>query len=140
MARLFSLSDTAIKANELRSQLESVCAGAVLIFEGVVRNHNEGRNVHSLRYEAYEAMAMSEGETILKQALAQFKIEHALCVHRVGDLAIGDIAVWVGVSAEHRDAAYEANRFIIDTIKQSVPIWKHERYRDKEAHWVTPSV
>ena len=98
----------------------------------------DGRKVDGLRYEAYAALAESEGERILGEAVERFDIVDACCVHRVGDLAVGDLAVWVGVSAGHRGPAFEACRYIIDEVKARVPIWKHEHYRDGDAGWLHP--
>src|SRR5690606_7532225 len=91
-----------------------------------------------LRYEAYVALAEAEGERIVLEALERFAALDACCVHRVGDLSIGELAVWVGVSAAHRDAAFDACRWIIDEVKSRVPIWKHERYADGRADWLHP--
>jgi molybdopterin synthase catalytic subunit len=103
-----------------------------------VRNHNDGHAVDGLRYEAYAALAEAEGERIVAEALEKFDIVDACCAHRIGDLAIGDLAVWVGVSAAHRDMAFGACRWIIDEVKARVPIWKHERYADGRADWLHP--
>jgi molybdopterin synthase catalytic subunit len=136
----FALSDNPFDTATLRAELLDARVGAYASFEGWVRNHNADRNVEGLRYEAYVAMAESEGEHILEDALAKFDILDARCVHRIGDLAIGELAVWVGVTAAHRDAAFAACRFIIDEVKSRVPIWKHERYAEGEANWLHPSV
>ena len=132
----FRLSPTPFDTATLRAQLLDARVGAYASFEGWVRDRNEGRPVHGLHYEAYVALAESEGERILAQALDSFDIIDAGCVHRTGELAIGELAVWVGVTAAHRDAAFAACRFIIDTIKSSVPIWKHERYADGSQDWL----
>ena len=114
-------------------------AGACVVFEGWVRDHNEGRPVRGLAYSSYRALAESEGTRILEEALRRFDIVEAACVHRVGELEIGELAVWVGVSAAHRGPAFEACRWIIDEVKASVPIWKHERYADGDAGWLHPT-
>jgi molybdopterin synthase catalytic subunit len=134
----FALSDTPFEIAPLRTQLLHRRAGAYASFEGWVRDHNDGRTVEGLRYEAYTAMAETEGERILDDAIARFGILDARCVHRTGDLAIGDLAVWVGVCAAHRDAAFAACRHIIDEVKARVPIWKQERYADGDAGWLHP--
>ena len=103
-----------------------------------MRDHNEGRRASGLRYEAYAALAEAEGAKIVDEALVRFAIADAACVHRVGDLDVGDLAVWVGVSAAHRDAAFAACRWIIDETKARVPIWKHERYVEGDAAWLHP--
>jgi molybdopterin synthase catalytic subunit len=134
----FSLSDTPFDTATLRAELLDARVGAYASFEGWVRNHNADRNVEGLRYEAYVAMAEAEGERILEEALAKFDLLDARCTHRTGDLAIGELAVWVGVTAGHRDAAFAACRFVIDEVKSRVPIWKHERYVEAEARWLHP--
>lgn len=134
----FSLSATAFEIAPLREALLSAQAGAYASFEGWVRDHHDGRAVRGLRYESYAELAHSEGEKVLAEALQRFAIVDARCVHRVGDLAIGELAVWVGVSAAHRDAAFAACRYIIDETKARVPIWKHERYADGAADWLHP--
>ncbi len=134
----FNLSDKPFDIVPLRDALLDARAGAFASFEGWVRDHNDGRTVHGLRYEAYVALAETEGERVLDEALQKFDIVDARCVHRVGDLAIGELAVWAGVSAAHRDAAFAACRYIIDEVKSRVPIWKHERYAEGEAGWLHP--
>ena len=134
----FTLSDTPFETATLRAGLLDARVGAYASFEGWVRDHNADRDVQGLRYEAYAAMADAEGERILEEAMAKFDILDARCVHRTGDLAIGELAVWVGVAAAHRDAAFAACRYVIDEVKSRVPIWKHERYADGEAHWLHP--
>jgi len=134
----FSLAETPFDTATLRAELLDARVGAYASFEGWVRNHNAERNVEGLRYEAYAAMADAEGERILDEALARFDILDARCLHRTGELAIGELAVWVGVTAAHRDAAFAACRFVIDEVKSRVPIWKHERYADGDAGWLHP--
>jgi molybdopterin synthase catalytic subunit len=135
----FELSDTAFDIAPLRARLLDDRAGAYASFEGWVRDHNDGRPVHGLRYEAYATLATAEGQRIVEEAAARFAITGVHCVHRTGDLAIGDLAVWVGVSAGHRGAAFDACRFVIDEVKARVPIWKHERYADGDASWLQPA-
>ncbi|MDN5782440.1 MAG: molybdenum cofactor biosynthesis protein MoaE [Luteimonas sp.] len=134
----FSLSPEPFEIAPLREAIEDARAGAFAAFEGRVRNHNDGRTVDALHYEAYAALAEAEGERVLAEACAKFEILDACCVHRTGDLAIGDIAVWVGVAAAHRDAAFAACRYIIDEVKARVPIWKRERYAAGDEDWLHP--
>ena len=136
--RRFSLSEVPFDIAPLRMQLLDPRAGACASFEGWVRNSNDGRPVQALTYEAYTALAESEGSKILDEACARFAILDAACVHRIGSLALGDLAVWVGVSAGHRDAAFAACRWIIDEVKSRVPIWKREHYVDGDADWLHP--
>lgn len=132
----FALAEAPIDTGLLRAALLAPGAGGFASFEGWVRDHNEGRAVLGLRYQAHERLALAEGERILDEALARFDIVDARCTHRTGDLAIGEMAVWVGVAAAHRDAAFAACRWIIDEVKARVPIWKHERYAEGEAGWL----
>ena len=113
-----------------------VAAGGVVVFEGVVRDHNAGRPVVSLEYEAYGALAVREGERIAAETRRRFPVEAVLAVHRTGHLALGETAVWVGVAAAHRGAAFDACRYVIDEIKTRVPVWKREHYADGPAEWV----
>ena len=135
----FKLSETPFDTATLRAGLLDASVGAYASFEGWVRDHNDGRGVRGLHYEAYATLAEAEGERIIDEACSRFAILDARCVHRVGDLAIGELAVWVGATAAHRDAAFAACRFIIDEVKARVPIWKHERYADGDAGWLHPS-
>src|SRR3954463_12918349 len=132
----FRFSHTPIDTVALREELANPESGGYTSFEGWVRNHNEGHNVRHLEYEAFEPLAVKEGERIVAEAIKRFGIERAACVHRVGDLAIGEMAVWVGASARHRDEAFRACRFIIDEVKHRVPIWKKEHYVNGDSGWV----
>lgn len=132
----FLITSAAIDPDALKRELGDDRAGAFVAFEGWVRNHNEGEAVTALEYEAHADIARKEGEKILAEARERFDILAAHCRHRVGALAIGDCAVWVGVSAAHRGAAFDACRYIIDEVKQRVPIWKKERYRAGHSGWV----
>lgn len=107
-----------------------------MTFEGWVRDHNDGRPVSALDYEAYAPLAEKEGERILAEAREKFPIIGAVCVHRVGALQLGDLAVWVGVTAAHRGAAFDACRYLIDETKARVPIWKKEHYADGAVAWI----
>lgn len=133
---MFSLSETAIDVEALRKGLDDVRAGALATFEGRVRDHNEGQTVLRLEYEAYGALAVKEGGRIIEEAKVRFDIYECICVHRTGSLGLGELAVWVGVTAAHRDAAFDACRFIIDETKKRVPIWKKEHYVNGDTGWV----
>lgn len=132
----FRFTSTAIDTAAARRELLDPGAGGYVSFEGWVRNFNEGRSVLRLEYEAFESLAVAEGGRILAAAAARFPIKQALCIHRVGALDISDMAVWVGVSAEHRGEAFDACRFIIDEVKHRVPIWKKEHYDNGDSGWV----
>jgi molybdopterin synthase catalytic subunit len=132
----FAFSRTDIDTRDAQALLADPACGGYAAFEGWVRNHNDGLAVRHLEYEAFEALAIKEGERIVAEARERFGIEHARCIHRIGDLAIGDLAVWVGVSARHRDEAFRACRYIIDEVKHRVPIWKKEHYENGDSGWV----
>ncbi len=132
----FKITAVPIDPEARKHELVQSAAGACVTFEGWVRNHNDGEAVQALEYEAHAGIAETEGAKILAEAKQRFAIATAICEHRVGKLAIGDCAVWVGVSAAHRGAAFDACRYIIDETKARVPIWKKEHYTSGETAWV----
>lgn len=136
---MFTISSEPIDPAALARGLRDPAAGACATFEGWVRNRNDGRVVLALDYEAYAPLAEKEGRRILEEAAGKFPILRAVCAHRTGALALGDLAVWVGVAAEHRGAAFDACRYIIDQAKLRVPIWKREHYADGTTEWVNVS-
>jgi molybdopterin converting factor subunit 1 len=104
--------------------------GAAVVFEGVVRNQTRGRKTLYLDYEAYEEMAVKQMESLAGQALGQFQIRDVALVHRLGRLEIGETSVLIVVASAHRAAAFDACRWLIDTLKRTVPIWKKEYFED----------
>ncbi|NBU26000.1 MAG: molybdopterin converting factor, partial [Gammaproteobacteria bacterium] len=132
----FVFSHEAIDPTALARGLVDPSCGGYASFEGWVRDLNEGRAVRRLEYEAFEELAVREGERIVAEACERFGVANARCVHRIGDLPLGEVAVWVGVSAPHRDEAFRACRYIIDEVKHRVPIWKKEHYVDGDSGWV----
>jgi molybdopterin synthase catalytic subunit len=134
--KAFEFSTSDLTPDAYRRALEDPAAGGYASFEGWVRNHNEGHAVTHLEYEAFELLAIKEGERIVAEAISRFGVLKAACVHRVGDLAIGALAVWVGVSSRHRAEAFAACRYIIDEVKHRVPIWKKEHYENGDSGWV----
>lgn len=135
-ANTFQISPEPLQIDALKHHLLNSHAGALATFEGWVRNHNEGQPVDQLEYSSYPALANKEGQRIIAEAHERFAIDAAIAQHRAGLLAIGDIAVWVGVSAAHRGAAFDACRYIIEEIKGRVPIWKKEYYSSGVTGWV----
>ena len=131
---LFELWDHPIDVAALARSLEDRHAGALVTFEGRVRDTNDGKTVVTLEYEAYPKLSLNEGNAILREAMRG--VIGARCVHRVGRLSVGDVAVWVGVVAEHRGEAFQACRFVIDEVKRRVPIWKKEHYADGTSVWI----
>jgi molybdopterin synthase catalytic subunit len=136
---MFSVSDAPIDAARLQRDLETASVGAVVCFEGRVRGHNGGRAVSGLTYQAYVELAEAEGRRIIEEARTRFEIERVACVHRIGGLALGEVAVWAGVSAGHRAAAFDACRYVIDEVKARVPIWKREHYVEGASEWLHPA-
>ena len=132
----FTFSAAPLDPAALQRGLRDARCGGFAAFEGWVRNHNEGHAVTRLEYEAFAELAEKEGARIVQAAIEKFGVTRAACVHRIGSLAIGDIAVWVGVSAVHRDEAFRACRYIIDEVKHRVPIWKKEHYVNGDSGWV----
>jgi molybdopterin synthase catalytic subunit len=132
----FRFSNAAIDTAKLRAELLDESCGGFASFEGWVRDLNEGQAVSHLEYEAFEALGVAEGERIIAEACSRFGVSRALCVHRLGDLPLREIAVWVGVASPHRDEAFRACRFIIDEVKHRVPIWKKEHYASGNSGWV----
>jgi molybdopterin synthase catalytic subunit len=110
--------------------MESAEDGAVVVFDGIVRNNSRGRKTRYLEYEAYESMALKLMEELAGQALVKFKVRNVLLVHRLGHLEIGETSVLIGVFSAHRGAAFDACRWIIDTLKKTVPIYKKEFFED----------
>lgn len=132
----FRFSHVPVDAGPLRAELVDTHCGGYAAFEGWVRDHNEGQQVTRLEYEAFEALGLREGEKIMAEARERFGVTRALCVHRLGDLDLKEVAVWVGVAAAHRDEAFKACRYIIDEVKHRVPIWKKEHYVSGDSGWV----
>jgi len=133
---VFEFSQVPIDASVLAATIVRPAAGGFASFEGRVRDHNDGRTVTALDYEAFEPLAVKEGGHIVDAALSRHGALAARCVHRLGRLAVGDVAVWVGVAAPHRAEAFAACREIIDALKLRLPIWKKEHYADGDSGWV----
>jgi len=130
------LTDSAIDAQALVRRVMRNSDGAYVLFEGVVRDHHEGKPVARLDYEAYRELADKEMRRILEQLMREHEGTRIAAVHRVGELAIGDVAVIVAVSSPHRDAAFTVCREAIDRIKATAPIWKREWAPDGSALWI----
>ena len=136
---VFRLSRSPLRPDILRRRLPGRDAGALVCFEGRVRGCNRGRAVSLLEYESCDRLAEKEGARVVAEAVGKFSLSAAQCVHRVGRLRAGDLSVWVGVLAEHRAAAFDGCRYIIDEVKSRVPIWKKEHYADGPAEWIAPT-
>ncbi len=119
-----------IDTREVLARIKRGEDGAAVVFEGVVRNQTRGRRTLYLDYEAYEGMALTQMESLAEQALKQFQVREVGLVHRLGRLEIGETSVLVVVASAHRAAAFDACRWLIDTLKRTVPIWKKEHFED----------
>lgn len=121
-----------IQVEPLRDSVWTPHCGAVVTFEGVVRNHDEGREIHSIYYEAYESMAEKELSKIVKEAMAEWKDTRIAVVHRTGKLKVGEISIAVVTAAPHRREAFAAGRYVIDQVKERAPIWKKQEDTSSE--------
>ena len=129
------LQQTPIRHEELVHAVRGAADGAVVLFLGTVRDHNQGRRVRYLESHAYPEMAERELRRLEEQARERFGVEHVALVHRTGRLEIGETTVAVAVASAHRADAFEACRFIIDRLKQTVPIWKKEFFEGGDV-WI----
>lgn len=133
---MFRIKSNPIDISALRERCLAEGAGAYTAFEGWVRDNNEGHSVNSLEYEAYAELAEKEGSKILEEARKRWPIISLTAEHAVGHLRIGDCAIYVGVSSKHRADAFEACRYIVDNVKDRVPIWKKEHYTTGATEWI----
>ena len=124
-----------IDLESLRRRAQHPQAGAVIIFYGDVRNHSQQKKVSYLEYEARESMALKQISRIIEKAQQKWELHAVEVIHRLGKLAVKDCSIAIAVSTSHRGEAYEASRYIIDTIKHSVPIWKKEHFVDGASKW-----
>ena len=132
----FKITSDLITLKTVKTDGEHHGIGARSVFEGVVRDTNDGHQVRKLEYECYESLAIKEGNQILDEAIEKFDLINAFCIHRVGTLEIGETAVIVVATSGHRDEAFKGCRYIIDEVKSRVPIWKKEHYEDGETEWL----
>ena len=127
---MFVLTDETIDSDVIRQAVQRPEAGATIVFEGITRNHHDGRVVIRLEYEAYSGMAEAEMMKIGHEVRERWPEARMAIVHRVGVVPVGEVSVAIATSAPHRDTAYAASRYGIDTLKSRVPIWKREVYAD----------
>lgn len=125
-----ALTNEVIETEKLVAAAKHGEDGAVVVFDGIVRNNTRGRRTLFLDYEAYDDMALKQMNQLAEQALSKFAVRHVTIVHRLGHLEIGESSVLVIVASAHRGAAFDACRWVIDTLKQTVPIWKKETFAD----------
>lgn len=131
----FTVTDRVIDTAALRARIDHPQAGGLVVFEGVVRDHQDGRAVRHLDYEGYAAVAVKEGERILAEARTRWPLHAAVGCHRTGHLEVGEAAVWIGVAASHRGDAFAACGWIMDEVKARVPVWKRETFADGSVEW-----
>ena len=124
------LTHEVINADDLVRAAKQGEDGAVVLFDGIVRNNSRGRQTLHLDYEAYEEMAIKQMRELSSEAVKKFGVRHVTIVHRLGRLQVGETSVLIVVSSAHRAQAYEASRWVIDTLKKTVPIWKKETFVD----------
>lgn len=137
---MICLTDLPIDVNSVIAEVQSPSAGAVVIFLGTAREASRGRPTASLDYEAYPEMAESELAALEHTARCRWYLTGSAIIHRIGHVDIGEVCVAVAVSSAHREPAFEAGRWLIDTIKETVPIWKCENWADGQSEWVHPGL
>ena len=131
-----AILDSPLDAARLRAEATDPAAGAIVVFEGCARNHHGGLDVEGLAYEAFVPMAVTELGRLRAQAMERFQLLRCLIHHRIGPVPLTEAAVVVVTASPHRREAFEASMWIMDRIKESVPIWKLERYREGGDAWV----
>ena len=125
-----------ISQGEVTRDLPSPADGACVLFLGIVRDHNEGRKVSGLEYEVYEGMAKKTLAAIAMEASHRWGTDRITAIHRVGELRIGEVSTAVAVATPHRGDAFDASRYILEELKQRLPIWKREHYVDGHSDWL----
>ena len=135
MVKWIDIVETPVDFDHVR-RVVTEASGAVSSFIGTVRNQTEGKEVLKLHYEAYRSMALKEMEKLVDRAVEKWPLNGVAIIHRTGDLFPGDVAVLIAVSTPHRADSFEACRFLIDTLKETVPIWKKEYFAEGEV-WVS---
>lgn len=134
---MFQLANQPIDPNKLRADHMNSFSGALVTFEGVVRcDKHHGKEVSALLYIADETACITEGKSIITETLNQFPVSNAICYQRIGDVAAGETAIWIGVWSPHRDEAFKACRYIIEETKKRLLIWKKEYFKDGTSQWV----
>ena len=135
VVRLIAVRESALSLDEVRAAVADPAAGGIALFAGAVRDTDQDRGVTGLSYSAHPS-AEAELRRVAEVIAEKYPVIGIAAVHRVGDLAIGDLAVVLAVSCAHRAEAFDACRDLIDILKASVPIWKHQRFDDGTAEWV----
>lgn len=137
---MISLTHSLIDSSAILAQVASNDAGAVVLFLGTTREFTKGKQTASLDYECYPQMAEAKLAELEAQAREKWPLVHVSIVHRLGRLELGEASIAIAVSSPHRQAAFEAGKWLIDTIKEDVPIWKQENWADGTSEWVHPGI
>jgi molybdopterin synthase catalytic subunit len=137
---MIRLTDKLIVTADVLAEVQADDAGAVVLFLGTTRRETDGRTTASLDYEAYPEMARVKLSELEAEARRRWSLIGCSIVHRLGHLEIGEASVAIAISSAHRDAAFAAGQWLIDTLKQVVPIWKRENWADGESQWVHPGI
>ena len=137
---MIELTKKAIECERVLDRVQSSNVGAVVLFVGTTREFTDGRRTISLDYECYPDMARSKLQELEAEALRRWPLSAVFIAHRLGVLAVGETSIAIAVSAPHREAAFEAGKWLIDTIKEVVPIWKKEHWADGSSEWVHPGM
>lgn len=136
---MFRVTTEPLDVQQVHGLVKRPTDGAVVTFDGIVRNNFDGREVRYLEYEAYAAMAEKKMAEIAAQVQNKFAVGDVAMVHRIGRLEIGESSILIAVAAPHRQPAFEACAYAMDRVKEEVPVWKKEFFADGESHWVQPS-
>ncbi len=137
---MIELTEKAIDVQHVLSQVQTPRAGAVVLFLGTTRQFTEGRETASLDYECYPEMAHAKLAALERESKQRWELERVCMIHRVGHLPLGEASIAIAVSSAHRQAAFAAGKWLIDTIKEAVPIWKKENWTDGTSQWVHPGL
>lgn len=137
---MISLTQSPIDESAILAQVSSNDAGAVVLFLGTTREFTKGKQTASLDYECYPQMAEAKLAELEAHAREKWPLVHVSIVHRLGRLGLGEASIAIAVSSPHRQAAFEAGKWLIDTIKEDVPIWKQENWADGTSEWVHPGI
>ncbi|MEE3220169.1 MAG: molybdenum cofactor biosynthesis protein MoaE [Planctomycetota bacterium] len=137
---MIAITESSIDIEALLAEISTPDAGAVVLFLGTTRRTTDGRQTESLDYECYEEMAVRKLTSLESEARQRWPLLNCGIIHRIGNLDIGQASVAIAVSTAHRQAAFEAGKWLIDTLKEVVPIWKKENWADGSSEWVHPTV
>ncbi len=135
VVRLVDIRETPLEVSEVLAAVADAAAGGVTLFVGNVRDHDENKSVTGLEYSAHPT-ALAQLQAVVERIAKEYDVLAVAAVHRIGNLAIGDAAVIVATAAAHRGEAFEASRALIDELKGTVPIWKHQLFEDGSEEWV----